>query len=109
MERDPPHLTGLAAGQITNTETITVELVEAYEPAVVIISWPSKPSVIHPHRFPGDGGPGGEIVCPSCHPARSDQADRKASQVTDHLGRRRNTWPGLMMFGFGPMTSRLSS
>lgn len=33
-------------------ETITVELIEAHEtPAVVIIRWPAKPSVIHPHRF----------------------------------------------------------
>ena len=43
----------LATGQITSTETIIVELIEADEtPAVVIVRWPSKPSVFHPCRFP---------------------------------------------------------
>jgi hypothetical protein len=46
-------VTELASGQLTATETITIELIEADQtPAVVIIRWPSKPSVIHPHRFP---------------------------------------------------------
>lgn len=46
-------VTELATGQITATETITVELIEANEtPAVVIIRWPAKPSVLHPRRFP---------------------------------------------------------
>jgi hypothetical protein len=46
-------VTELATGQITSTETITVELVEANETtAVIIVRWPSKPTVIHPHRFP---------------------------------------------------------
>jgi hypothetical protein len=45
--------TPLAEGQITATDTITVELIEDDEtPAVVIIRWPDKPSVIHPRRFP---------------------------------------------------------
>jgi hypothetical protein len=31
-----------------------VELIEANEtPAVIIVKWPSKPSVFHPRRFPG--------------------------------------------------------
>jgi hypothetical protein len=48
-----PNVTELAACQITATHNLTVELVEANEiPAVVIVRWPSKPSVIHPHRFP---------------------------------------------------------
>jgi hypothetical protein len=43
----------LASGQITATDKLTIELVEADEtPAVVIVRWPVKPSVIHPHRFP---------------------------------------------------------
>jgi hypothetical protein len=47
------HVTELASSQITATETIIVELVQTDEtPAVVIIRWPSKASVIHPHRFP---------------------------------------------------------
>jgi hypothetical protein len=46
-------VTELASGQLTATETITVELIEANEtPAVVIVTWPSKPSVFHPRRFP---------------------------------------------------------
>ena len=46
-------VTELASGQLTSTETITVELIEADEmPAVVIVRWPSKPTVLHPHRFP---------------------------------------------------------
>jgi hypothetical protein len=46
-------ITLLATGQITAVDTITVELVESDEtPAVVIVAWPSKPTVIHPRRFP---------------------------------------------------------
>jgi hypothetical protein len=45
--------TQLATGQINGRDTITVELIKADEtPAVVIIRWPSKASVVHPHRFP---------------------------------------------------------
>jgi hypothetical protein len=45
-------ITELASGQLTSTETITVELIEADEtPAVVIVRWPLKPTVIHPYRF----------------------------------------------------------
>jgi hypothetical protein len=43
----------LASNQITATDTVTVELIEADEtPAVVIVSWPVKPTVLHPRRFP---------------------------------------------------------
>ena len=46
-------LTPLASNQITVTDTITVELIEADEtPAVVIVRWPVKPTVRHPRRFP---------------------------------------------------------
>jgi hypothetical protein len=46
-------ITELATGQLTPTEAITVELIEADEtPAVIIVRWPAKPTVIHPHRFP---------------------------------------------------------
>jgi hypothetical protein len=46
-------VTPLASGQLTATETITVELIEANEtPAVITVRWPSKPSVFHPRRFP---------------------------------------------------------
>jgi hypothetical protein len=43
----------LASNQINGHDTITVELIQADKtPAVVIVRWPSKPTVIHPHRFP---------------------------------------------------------
>jgi hypothetical protein len=46
-------VTDLASSQVNGHDTITVELIEADEtPAVVIIRWPNKASVIHPHRFP---------------------------------------------------------
>ena len=45
-------ITELATGQITAGHSLIVELVEADEtPAVVIIRWPAKPSVLHPYRF----------------------------------------------------------
>jgi hypothetical protein len=45
-------VTELARGAITAVDTITIELVEADEtPAVVIVRWPVKASVIHPYRF----------------------------------------------------------
>jgi hypothetical protein len=47
-------LTTLASGQITPSRhgIITIELVEADEtPAVVIIRWPARPTVLHSHRF----------------------------------------------------------
>ena len=46
-------VTTLAESQLTVVGTITIELIEADEtPAVVIVRWPSKSTVIHPHRFP---------------------------------------------------------
>jgi hypothetical protein len=46
-------ITELTSGAITAVDTITIELVEADEtPAVVIVRWPVKPTVLHPHRFP---------------------------------------------------------
>ena len=46
-------VTPLATAQITATDTLTIELVEANETAaVVIVRWPAKPSVLHAHRFP---------------------------------------------------------
>jgi hypothetical protein len=47
-------VTVLASGQVTSTQTITVELIEADQtPAVIIVRWPSQASVFHPRRFPG--------------------------------------------------------
>jgi hypothetical protein len=46
-------VTELATGQINGRDKITVELIEADEtPAVVIVRWPSKPTVLHPQRIP---------------------------------------------------------
>jgi hypothetical protein len=46
-------VTDLAGASINGNDTITVEVIEADEtPAVVIITWPAKPSVLHPRRFP---------------------------------------------------------
>jgi hypothetical protein len=43
------NITTLAIAQITAVDTITVELIEADEtPAVVIVRWPAKPTVLHP-------------------------------------------------------------
>jgi hypothetical protein len=45
-------VTTLADGQITGAVSILIELVEAEEtPAVVIITWPAKPTACHPRRF----------------------------------------------------------
>jgi hypothetical protein len=46
-------ITELASSQISTVDTITIELVAADEtPAVVIIRWPAKATVLHPRRFP---------------------------------------------------------
>ena len=46
-------VTVLASGQINATGVLTIELIEANEtPAVIIVRWPSKPSVFHPRLFP---------------------------------------------------------
>jgi hypothetical protein len=46
-------VTPLASSQINTADAIVVELVEADEtPAVVIVRWPVKLSILHPRRFP---------------------------------------------------------
>jgi hypothetical protein len=46
-------ITPLATAQLSATDTLTIELIEADKaPAVVIVRWPLKPSVLHPRRFP---------------------------------------------------------
>ena len=46
-------VTELASGQINGVHQIIIELVQADEtPAVVIVRWPVKPTVLHPYRFP---------------------------------------------------------
>jgi hypothetical protein len=63
-------VTELASGQINSACSITIELVQADEtPAVVIVSWPSKPSVLHPHRFSSGTG-----VCAEQESGSADRA-----------------------------------
>jgi hypothetical protein len=46
-------ITELVSSQINASDTIVVELVEADEtPAVVIVRWPVKTTILHPRRFP---------------------------------------------------------
>jgi hypothetical protein len=46
-------ITELATGEITITEMITIELVEADgKPAAVIITWPARSTVVHPAALP---------------------------------------------------------
>jgi hypothetical protein len=46
-------ITPLATAQLSATDTLTIELIEADEtPAVVIVRCPAKPTVSHPRRFP---------------------------------------------------------
>ncbi|HEY9469566.1 MAG TPA: hypothetical protein VIQ76_08115 [Propionibacteriaceae bacterium] len=46
-------ITELANGAITATDSIIIELIETDEtPAVVIVRWPVKASILHPLRFP---------------------------------------------------------
>jgi hypothetical protein len=45
-------VTELATAQLSPSSSITIELVETDEtPAVVIITWPDKSTVLHPRRF----------------------------------------------------------
>jgi hypothetical protein len=46
-------VTELASGQLTALGSITIELVEADQtPAVIVITWPNKATVLHPRLFP---------------------------------------------------------
>ena len=45
--------TDLAAGGINGSDQLVVELIEAADlPPIVAISWPAKPTVCNPDRFP---------------------------------------------------------
>jgi hypothetical protein len=48
-------VTELATAQLTPSphNTLTIELIEADDmPAVVIVTWPQQPTLLHPRRFP---------------------------------------------------------
>jgi hypothetical protein len=43
----------LASNQVNGNDTITVDLIVTDEtPAVVIVIWPAKATMLHPQRFP---------------------------------------------------------
>ena len=44
-------VTELASGQITETETITIELIEADDTAAVVVKWPARPTVCTPSGY----------------------------------------------------------
>lgn len=44
-------VTELASGQITEAETITIELVEADDTAAVVVKWPARPTVCTPSGY----------------------------------------------------------
>jgi hypothetical protein len=47
------NITILASAHVNAVDSISIELVEADEtPAVVIVRWPVKATVLHPRRFP---------------------------------------------------------
>jgi hypothetical protein len=46
------NITELASASVTQTDQLIIELVEAdSKPAVVLITWPSRATVLHPRRF----------------------------------------------------------
>jgi hypothetical protein len=46
--------TGLAAGQVTNHDSILIELIQPPDsPAFIAIMWPQKPSISTVEAFPG--------------------------------------------------------
>jgi hypothetical protein len=75
-------ITELSSAQLTATDTITIELVEADEtPAVVIVRWPAKPTVSHPRRFPDTAAVAARVF--------AEAATRLAQlKVQDHRARR---------------------
>jgi hypothetical protein len=53
--------------EINASDRVTVELVEADEtPAVVIIRWPVKPTILHPRRFAD-----ARLLSSGCSPRRT--------------------------------------
>jgi hypothetical protein len=79
-------ITELATGQITTTKTITVELVETdMTPTVVIVRWPSKPTVIHT-SLPFCCRRCSSHVCCCCGTAGSDQGVHQVNGGSDLVG-----------------------
>jgi hypothetical protein len=76
-------ITELASGQLTATDAVTIELVQADDhPTMVIIRWPSKASVFHPQRFPGVAESAARIFAAAV--VRLAQLGRDGSYDRDH-------------------------
>jgi hypothetical protein len=84
MERGPiSKVTELTSNQVTSTETIIEELIEADEtPAVVIVRWPSKPSVFHARRFPDVAATVARLFAEAATRLAADQAGPSAVTTT---------------------------
>ena len=84
-------VTPLATAQITATDTLTIELVEANEtPAVVIVRWPAKPSVLHGHRFPAVAEIAARVFAAAVVKLAAIKRERRLwpdSEMADHPGR----------------------
>ena len=71
-------VTVLASGQITAVDAVTIELVEADEtPAVVIIRWPLKATVLRPRRFPAGAEAAARIFAAAAVKLAQLRRDRK--------------------------------
>jgi hypothetical protein len=71
--------TSLASGKVTRADTLTVVLVEPPDaPAVILINWPAKPSLVDRIRCPS-----GTWRAPSCtsSPRRRWRSTRSAQEV----------------------------
>jgi hypothetical protein len=75
-------VTPLASGQLTPSESITVELVEADEtPAVVIVRWPAKPTILHPRRFPDTAAVTARLFAEAATTLAAIRADRRRPKL----------------------------
>jgi hypothetical protein len=93
------NITELAAGQLNTADTITIELVEADEtPAVVIIKWPNKATVLHPRRFGAAADTAARVFAGavvklaqirrsgSCEPTNTDTSERNHQPMSELSG-----------------------
>jgi hypothetical protein len=71
-------VTPLATGPLNGHDSITIELVETNtHPAVAIITWPSKPTVIHPRRFPDTAAAAAKLFAEAATELASIRARRQ--------------------------------
>lgn len=50
-----PDVTPISSEAVTDSERISVELAEMHDKTVVVVRWPSKPTVISPKPVPCAG------------------------------------------------------